>query len=231
MGHHLVAPDPSSLAPGEGGSAGADRFVAACATRASAGPERQDTIFQRLDETANFPYSMWEYVRRFAWAFVQRAFIRPSPPRANRWRRFWLRLFGAKVTPTSFIRASTTIRHPWLLELGQHCTLADDVVVYNLGPIKVGDHSVVSQGTYLCAGTHDYTKPNLPLLRPPIEIGRGVWVCAQAFIGPGVEIGDNSMVGARAVVMRSVPAGVIVAGNPARVVKARPMSAGPECQA
>ena len=58
----------------------------------------------------------------------------------------------------------------------------------------------------------------------PIVIGSGVWVCAGAFIGPGVTVGDNSVVGARAVVTRDVPPGVVVAGNPARVVKARKMN-------
>jgi putative colanic acid biosynthesis acetyltransferase WcaF len=85
----------------------------------------------------------------------------------------------------------------------------------------VGDHSVVSQDASLCAGTHDHTRADLPLQRPPIHIGSGVWVCAEAFIGPGVTIGNNSVVGARAVVAGDVPAAVVVAGNPAKVVKTR----------
>jgi putative colanic acid biosynthesis acetyltransferase WcaF len=75
----------------------------------------------------------------------------------------------------------------------------------------------------VCAGTHDYTKPNLPLERPPIAIGSGVWIAAGAFIGPGVTVGDNTVVGARAVVMSDVEPGVVVAGNPAKVIKQRPM--------
>src|SRR5204863_7653015 len=87
--------------------------------------------------------------------------------------------------------------------------------------VSIADHSVISQDAYLCAGTHDYTQPTLPLLRPPITIGHGVWIAAGAFIGPDVTIGDNSVVGARAVVMKDVPPGVVVAGNPARVIKQR----------
>jgi putative colanic acid biosynthesis acetyltransferase WcaF len=115
--------------------------------------------------------------------------------------------------------------HPWLLALGQHTVLSDGVVVYNLGPVKIGEHTVVSQDVYLCAGTHDYTRVDLPLQRPPITIGSGVWVCAGAFIGPGVTIGDNAIVGARAVVMQDVPPATIVAGNPAKVIKERPKPA------
>ena len=115
--------------------------------------------------------------------------------------------------------------HPWLLTLGNNTFVSDDVTVYNLGPVTIGDQTVISQGSYLCAGTHDYTRPDLPLVRSPITIGSGVWICAQAFIGPGVTIGDNSVVGARAVVTRDVPPGVVVAGNPARVIKPREMQA------
>lgn len=188
-------------------------------------PSSQPTgaVFQTLDRTAAYPYTRGEYAKRFAWRVVEVLLIRPSPPRAYAWRRFWLRRFGAKVASTSRIRASTRIMHPWLLTMGRHSILGDRVRVYNLGSVTLGDHTVISQDVSLCAGTHDYTQPNLPLLRPPITIGSGVWICAEAFIGPGTFIGDNSVVGARAVVTRSVPPGVVVAGNPARILKPRPM--------
>jgi putative colanic acid biosynthesis acetyltransferase WcaF len=134
-----------------------------------------------------------------------------------------LRWFGAKLGPHCGIRPSTKIFHPWLFEMGDWSMLADGVLVYNLGPVKIGEHSVVSQDAFLCAGTHDYTDPILPLQRPPITIGDGVWIATQAFIGPGVTVGNNSVVGARAVVMKDVEPGVIVAGNPARVIKPREM--------
>lgn len=180
-------------------------------------------IFQRLDQTAKYPYTRSQYLGRYAWLIVQATLIHFSPPRAFGWRRFWLRLFGARLAKTARVGRTINVLHPWLLTVGHHSHLADRVLVYNLGPISVGDHTIVSQGAYLCAGTHDYTKPNLPLLRPPINIGSGVWVCTEAFIGPGVTVGDNSVVGARAVVNRDVPPGVVVAGNPATVIKPRPM--------
>ena len=105
--------------------------------------------------------------------------------------------------------------------MGHHSDIAHRVDVYNLGPVTMGDHAVVSHDAVLCAGTHDYRSPVLPLERPGIVIEDGVWVCTGAFVGPGVTVGMNSVVGARAVVMRDVPRGVIVGGNPARVVRAR----------
>ncbi|MCC6426393.1 MAG: putative colanic acid biosynthesis acetyltransferase [Phycisphaerales bacterium] len=182
-------------------------------------PER---LYQRNDQTAGAPYPLSEYIRRFLWEFVQSSLIRWSPKRAHGWRRFWLRMFGARLTGTSFTKASTTVRHPWLLEMGEWSTLAEDVEIYNLGWIRIGSHTTVSQRAWLCAGTHDYTKIDLPLIRPSIVVGDGVWVCAGAFIGPGVTVGHNAIVGACAVVMRDVPEAAIVAGNPAKVVRERP---------
>lgn len=190
-------------------------------TSAAGAPPRE--IFQRLDTGEGFPYSLREYVRRFAWEWVQRTFIRFSPRRAHGWRRFWLRLFGAKMTSTSATKATTKVTHPWLLEMGEQAWVADNVTIYNLGPISIGSHTTISQDAYLCAGTHDYTKPSLPLLRPTLKVGDGVWICAGAFIGPGVTVGNNAVVGARAVVMQDVPAGMIAAGNPARAIKPRRM--------
>src|SRR6266550_1783749 len=66
---------------------------------------------------------------------------------------------------------------------------------------------------HICAGTHDHTKPDFPLLRPPITIGPEAWVCADAFVGPGVTIGEGAILGARAVAMKDVNPWTIVVGN------------------
>lgn len=192
---------------------------AAPAATAPASP----AVFQRLDLNTRYPYSRTEYARRFLWGFVQATLYRWAPRRAYGWRSALLRRFGARIGSHVRLRPRVSLLHPWLLEVGDWSSVADDVVIYNLGPVSIGRHSAISQGVYLCAGTHDYTRPDLPLQRPPIRIGDGVWVAAQAFIGPGVTIGDNTVVGARAVVTRDLPAGVVAAGNPAAVLKPRPM--------
>jgi putative colanic acid biosynthesis acetyltransferase WcaF len=178
-------------------------------------------IFQTLDRTAAYPYARNEYVRRLLWTIIQRTIFRWSLSRSYAWRRFLLKLFGAQMGQSAAVGATTKIIHPWLLKLGDWSNVSSGVTVYNLGQVTIGNHSVISQDAYICAGSHDYTQPTLPLLRPPITIGNGVWIAAGAFIGPGVTVGDNSVVGARAVVMKDVPAGVVVAGNPARVIKER----------
>ncbi|WP_199484196.1 LbetaH domain-containing protein [Thiocapsa marina] len=94
-------------------------------------------------------------------------------------------------------------------------------MIYNLGPVTIGDRAAISHRAHLCAGTHDYRDPTLPLLRLPIEIGSQAWVCADAFIGPGCRVGEGAVVGAAAVVVSDVAPWQIVAGNPARVIRTR----------
>jgi putative colanic acid biosynthesis acetyltransferase WcaF len=182
--------------------------------------------FQRLDLTRSTPYSAGERLRRAAWGVARVLLFRPTPKRLFRFRNALLRAFGARVGRNTVVESSVRIFHPWLLEIGDWSHLGAGVDCYNLGPVSIGDHTVISQRAVLCAGTHDYTRPDLPLLRPPIRIGHGVWIAAEAFIAPNVTIADNAVVGARAVVTRDVPPGAVVAGNPARVIKQREMNSG-----
>ena len=176
------------------------------------------SIFQRLDQEVRFPYPFRFYVLRVIWQCVWLLLFRPSPSRAARWRVFLLRLFGANVAATAKIRGTARIIHPWLLSVGEHSSIGDRVRVYNLGELIIGRQTSISQDVHLCGGTHDHRDPTLPLVRSPITIGSGVWICAESFIGPGVTVGDNAVVGARAVVVKDVASGIIVAGNPARKI-------------
>ena len=106
--------------------------------------------------------------------------------------------------------------------MGDMSCLGDAAQVYNLGPVTLGKRATLSQEAYICAGTHDYTQITMPLVTLPITIGDDAWICARAFVGPGVNIGTGGIVAAGAVVVKDVPAWTIVGGNPARPVKARP---------
>jgi len=108
---------------------------------------------------------------------------------------------------------------PWLLTIEDDVVISWDVKVYNLGRTRIGAKTVVSQYAHLCGGTHDFKTPEFTLLRTGLTIGKNVWIAADAFIGPGVSIGDNVVVGARAVVLRDVEADTLVAGNPAKAIR------------
>ena len=99
---------------------------------------------------------------------------------------------------------SATIYFPWNLEAGDESAISEHVFIYNLGRVTLGSRVTISHRAHLCAGTHDHTKPDFPLLRPPIVIGSDAWICADAFVGPGVTVGEGAIVGARAVAMKDV---------------------------
>jgi len=137
------------------------------------------------------------------------------------WRRFLLRLFGAKIGKQTNIYNSAIIYMPWNLEIGDYSSIGEHAYIYNLGKIIIGSKTTISQRAHLCAGTHDYTKSDLPLLKPSIIIQDYAWICTDAFIGPGVIVGEGSIAGARSVVVKDVSAWTIVAGNPAKYIKTR----------
>jgi putative colanic acid biosynthesis acetyltransferase WcaF len=116
---------------------------------------------------------------------------------------------------------STTIYFPWNLEAGDESAIGEQAFIYNLGRVTLGSRVTISHRAHLCAGTHDHTKPDFPLLRPPIVIGSDAWICADAFVGPGVTVGEGAIVGARAVAMKDVKPRSIVVGNPGRESKKR----------
>jgi putative colanic acid biosynthesis acetyltransferase WcaF len=169
-------------------------------------------------------YSGGEMCRRILWMLLQPLF-RFSPRPCFGWRRFLLRCLGARIAPSVHIYNSATVYYPWNLEVGDWSAIGEHVYIYNLGPVKIGVRATLSLGAKLCAGSHDHTRADLPLLKPPITIGDQAWICADAFVGPGVTVGEGAVVGARAVVVKDVAPWTIVAGNPAREIAKRTLSA------
>jgi putative colanic acid biosynthesis acetyltransferase WcaF len=168
------------------------------------------------------PYGAAEKAGRIAWAAVQATLFAGSFHTWYRWRAFLLRRFGATIHPTARIRRTVRVECPWNLTVGEDTAVGDRVLLYCLGPVTLGARVSVSQGAHLCAGTHDYRSRSMTLLRPPITVGDDAWICADAFVGPGVTVGAGAILGARAVAMKSVEPWGIHAGNPAVMVKPRP---------
>jgi putative colanic acid biosynthesis acetyltransferase WcaF len=132
-----------------------------------------------------------------------------------------LRAFGATIGARVRVAPTARIFAPWNLEVGTGTSIGDGAIIYNLGRVRLGVDVTISQRAHLCAGTHDYRQPQMPLLKQPITVGDDVWVAAEAFVGPNVTLGDRVVVGARAVVVKDLPPESVVVGNPARIVRTR----------
>ncbi|MFB9950273.1 putative colanic acid biosynthesis acetyltransferase [Rhizobium puerariae] len=158
---------------------------------------------------------------RAAWNVTWAVFGRWTPAPLHGWRRTLLKLFGASLEKTSRVYPGVRVWFPPNLSMGHHATLGPDVICYCMDRVLIGDHAVVSQRAHLCGGTHDPDHPDFPLIAKPIVIGSHAWIAAEAFVGPGVAVGEGAVLGARAVAVRNLESNVIYAGNPARPIRER----------
>jgi putative colanic acid biosynthesis acetyltransferase WcaF len=169
--------------------------------------------------TTLWPFSL--KVKRAIWQMFIRPLFFLVPPPASKLRIWLLKMMGAKIGHTCLIESKVSVLMPWNLELGNYVVLGREVEIYNYAPVRISDMTVISQCCYLCTGSHDYTHPHMPLIWKPITIGSECWVAAEAFIGPGVEIGNGAVIGARSVVTRNMPEWMVCAGNPCQPIKVR----------
>ncbi|WP_077028554.1 hypothetical protein [Fuerstiella marisgermanici] len=165
-------------------------------------------------------YTRAEQIGRVLWNALQPLFAY-SPRLMYAWRNFLLRLFGAEIGSKVQIYPSVRIFTPWTLAVGAGVTIGDNARIYNVGRIVINDDVTISQNAHLCAGTHDYQRSDMRLVRTPIVVQSNSWICCDAFVGPGVTIGKNAIVGARSVVFKDVGEGLIVGGNPAKFIRYR----------
>jgi putative colanic acid biosynthesis acetyltransferase WcaF len=167
------------------------------------------------------PHSFGNKVLRLLWGVASAVLFRSSPWFWQVPRRLLLRLFGAKVGRGVQVMPSVKIWAPWNLVLGDHATVSHGVDLYSVDRIEIGAHATVSQRSFLCTASHEVDHPNMPLTHAPIRIEDGAWVCAEAFIHPGVVVGVDAVVAARAVVVKDVLPRQVVGGNPARFIRER----------
>lgn len=167
------------------------------------------------------PWTFWEKVGRAVWMLIGRPIFRVSFHNWYRFRAQLLRLFGARIGRGVAIRPTVNIEVPWMIAIDDDATIGDHAILYSLGKITIGKRAIISQYAHLCAGTHDYTDHTFKLIRSPISIGHDVWIGTDAFIGPGVEVGSLSVVGARSGAYKSLGPRQVFVGNPARPIKER----------
>ena len=155
------------------------------------------------------------------WYIAKCLFFLTAWPWPSVLKRAILRLFGAKVGVGVVFKPRVNIHFPWKLVVGDFAWIGEEVFILNLEPVHIGGHCCISQRAFLCTGNHDYRAPDMRYRNHPISIEDGAWVGAQTFVGPGVNIGRESVITAGSVVTSSLPQQMVCGGNPCLVIKPR----------
>ena len=172
-------------------------------------------------------FSLGNRISRVVWGLTWLVLARFTPPPLHRWRRLVLLAFGARIGRGTRVHASVAIWLPRNLELGEQVLIGPGARLYNQGVIRIGAWSVISQRAHLCASTHQIDDPNFQLECRPIAVGERCWVAAEAFVGPGVTMGDGAVLAARGALFEDATADGIYRGNPATLVRQRTRRHGP----
>ena len=107
------------------------------------------------------------------------------------------------------------------IDIGDYCLVCPGVRIDSANSIVIGNNCMLAAGAYITdADWHDHYDRTRPIGRSaPVVLEDNVWIGEGAMVAKGVTIGTNSIVGARAMVVRDVPANTIVGGNPAQTLK------------
>jgi putative colanic acid biosynthesis acetyltransferase WcaF len=158
---------------------------------------------------------------RLLWDMTWLIFYRPSPRKFHFWRCFLLRLFGAKIGVNVHPYPSSKVWAPWNLTIGSNSCLSHNVNCYNVDKIVIGSNVTISQYSFICTASHNYTNIDMQLVTAPIQIKDYVWITSDVFIAPGVTIGEGTVVVARSSVFNDLPNWIVARGNPAVFLKNR----------
>ena len=135
-------------------------------------------------------------------------------------RELFSELTASKIDDSCFIIP------PFYTEFGKNIKMGKEVFINTCchfqdnGGIEIGDGTMFGNNVTIATLNHDIDpKTRYNATPKPVKIGKKVWIGSNCTILPGVKIGDNSIIGAGSVVVKSIPANSIAVGNPAKVIK------------
>ena len=158
-------------------------------------------------------------VKRMLWMLCSSLFFQNHLFPFSGFKRFLLRIFGARIGSGVVIKPAVLIKHPWYLEIGNYTWIGEKVWIDNLVPVIISHNVCISQGAMLLTGNHNYKSPTFDLIMKPITLEEGVWIGAKAVVCPGVLAKEHSVLTVGSVASKDLEARTIFSGNPA--VKSR----------
>lgn len=159
-------------------------------------------------------------VKEFCWIAVSGLFFESWFP-GSIWRIWLLQIFGAHIGKGVVIKPRVRVKFPWKLTVDDYTWIGEGAWIDNLGDVEIGSNVCLSQGVYLCTGSHDWSSGSFELIIKPIRIQNFAWICAGGTVGPGVIVGEGAVLGLASCTSKSLNAWTIYLGAPAMRVRSR----------
>ena len=157
---------------------------------------------------------------RILWVMFFKLLVNSFMP-GTAWRKFILRIFGAKIGKGGKFKPNIKITFPWRLIIGDYCWIGENVWIDNLALVKIGNRVCISQGVYLCTGNHNYKKDLFNLILQKIVIEDDCWIAAKSIIAPGSILKRGSVSSLGTVVSGILEEDGIYKGNPAKLLNSK----------
>jgi putative colanic acid biosynthesis acetyltransferase WcaF len=141
------------------------------------------------------------FLKYFLWYITSSLFFNSFIP-GSKIRSILLKLFGSNIGKNIVIKPNVKIKYPWKLTVGEDSWIGENVWIDNISKVIIGSNTCISQGTYICSGSHDFYDKEFRLLMQEVEIGSNCWIAAKSLIGPGVKIEDGSFIKFGSVVLK-----------------------------
>jgi len=175
-------------------------------------------------DLSSFDNPMFERGRsrfvEFLWIITSSLFVNSWIPGSSH-RVLLLRLFGGAVGSKVVLKPCIKIKFPWKLSIGDSAWIGEGVWIDNLAHVWIGNNACVSQGAYLCTGSHDWSAEKFDLITQTIEIEDSAWVAAKTTVGPGVTIGEGAVLGLGSSTSKDLLPWTVYSGAPAKAIKER----------
>jgi len=160
-------------------------------------------------------------LKRLVWYFVNVLVFNHGLFPFSSVKTFILRMFGAKVGKSVVIKPSVNIKYPWLLKIGDHAWIGENVWIDNLACVDIGSNCCLSQGSFILCGNHNYKKETFDLMVESVVLGEGAWLGAKSILCPGSTMEEHSILTAGSVGKGRLDSRWIYQGNPAEKLRQR----------
>lgn len=160
-------------------------------------------------------------VKRILWYYVNAFFFKSSLFPFYGFKRSLLKLFGAKIGRNVEFKPCVNIKYPWHLDLGDYVWIGEDAWIDCLVPVVIKSNVVLSQGSIILTGNHDYKTPHFNLVTGSVIIQEGAWIGAGAIINQGITVGSHAVLTSGSVATNNLDPYGIYQGNPAKKIRER----------